>query len=124
MTDKPPSPDPAHDLGAGARGATSDASGFTPGPWELYNEDLRGGQYWVVAIPGPDFETIDLHADENGEANARLIAAAPDLYAALKEFDRLMLIIVSAVHHADPLAEPAVRDLVKAARAALAKIAP
>lgn len=56
----------------------------TPGPWELYNEDLRGGSYWVVAIPGPDFETIDLHVEENGEANARLISAAPEMYAALR----------------------------------------
>lgn len=56
---------------------------FTPGPWSLFASHLRGGRYYTVVIPGCE-DPIDLHADENGEANARLIAAAPELYEALK----------------------------------------
>lgn len=51
---------------------------WTPGPWALREENLRGGKYWVVSRPGAD-ETIDLHEGDNGEANARLIAAAPTM---------------------------------------------
>lgn len=52
----------------------------TPGEWTMHPEDLRGGKYWVVTIP--DCETIDLHDDDNGEANACLIAAAPEMLEA------------------------------------------
>jgi hypothetical protein len=55
---------------------------WSPGPWKLYSEDLRGGKYWSV-VTAHDFESIDIHEDENGEANARLISAAPELYEAL-----------------------------------------
>lgn len=61
-------------------------SAHTPGPWKVGSEQLRGGLYWYVAIPGAE-ETIDLHESENGEANARLIAAAPDLFAAILKSD-------------------------------------
>lgn len=55
----------------------------TSGPWSYHTEDLRGGRYYCVVIPGAD-ETIDIHQTDNGEANAKLIAASPDLLAALK----------------------------------------
>lgn len=55
---------------------------WTPGPWQLRSEDLRGGRYWCVILPGCE-ESTDLHEDDNGEANSRLIAAAPELYEAL-----------------------------------------
>ena len=46
--------------------------------WHVYSEDLRGGRYWCVAVPGAE-ETIDIHEDDNGEAVAKLIARAPEL---------------------------------------------
>ena len=55
---------------------------WTPGPWDVYPLDLRGGRYWSVK-PGIH-EAIDIHEDDNGEANARLIAAAPELLQACK----------------------------------------
>ena len=57
---------------------------ITPGPWPLGMEDLRGGRYWVVSRPGRD-ESIDLHEDDNGEADARAIAALPGLIEAAEK---------------------------------------
>lgn len=56
----------------------------TPGPWAVGFEGLRGGTYWCVSRSDAA-EEIDIHEDDNGEADARLIAAAPDLLAAAKE---------------------------------------
>lgn len=55
----------------------------TQGPWDYRFEQLRGGDYHTVQRPGHDMEPIDLRADENGEADAKLISAAPDMHAAL-----------------------------------------
>ena len=59
-------------------------SEYIKGPWEVWNGDgIRSkvtGQYIVYySIP---YETMGV----NGEANAHLIAAAPELLEALKEF--------------------------------------
>lgn len=54
---------------------------FTPGPWR-YNIATNGE---IVSINerGPDTTVVE--ADAANPHNAHLIAAAPDLYAALKE---------------------------------------
>ncbi len=73
-------------------------SGFTPGPWvprRAVKPDNTGGYDWAIiapdkAIVAECFEVVDWA--ENGvdfdtrpvEANARLIAAAPDLLEALQ----------------------------------------
>lgn len=63
-------------------------SGFTPGPWRVHprtsmtvmNEDGR-----VVATTGGYSSTTDgERVHHENEANARLIAAAPAMYEALK----------------------------------------
>lgn len=62
----------------------NDKASFTPGPWvardttEVFGMvDIMAGETWVaVAQAGPDIAWA--------EANARLIAAAPELLAALK----------------------------------------
>ena len=63
----------------------------TPGPWELSDdfqigiplEDASGENAWI------DLEiAYDIFPVENLEANARLIAAAPELLAALEAIDR------------------------------------
>lgn len=80
------------------------ANVHTPGPWKLYSEDLRGGKYWCVSFPPSTHDSeIDLHETDNGEANARLIAAAPDLldacYAAVDrcEYEHIRKILYSAI---------------------------
>lgn len=56
--------------------------GISPAPWKA----VQGISLWVESSYGigvaDDIDTID---DETGEANARLIAAAPELYEALRE---------------------------------------
>lgn len=55
----------------------------TPGPWQA----VAGSFRWNVTTVGPrTFNICALNPDRgDSEANARLIAAAPDLLAALKE---------------------------------------
>lgn len=62
-------------------------SGHTPGPWVLSQEDPA-----LIYIPHTTdpfgMYAISEHShyrDEEDEANARLIAAAPELYDSLKE---------------------------------------
>ena len=76
----------------------------TPGPWEL-RRSVRG--YWFIDHEqgGEGYTLTKLDCNE---ADARLIAAAPDLLAALEE---LLNALPSATSH------PAI----KAARAAIAK---
>lgn len=95
----------------------------TPGPWTA--TESRKNE-WMIIAPDLDLARI-LH---NGRphpdgkrgmhaamaANARLIAAAPDLVEALKLFEDLC----PRVSDDDPIA-PALADAVKQARDALAK---
>lgn len=62
-------------------------SAYTPGPWE----SLDGGEIGEIFVDSDEGPVADLVKPERGgskrvEANARLIAAAPDLLAALKGF--------------------------------------
>lgn len=67
--------------------------GHTPGPW-VVGEGLRGYDFGIVKkIEMAEIGIADIpegvHVGE-AEANARLIAAAPDMLAALKDALRLM----------------------------------
>lgn len=96
---------------------------FTPGPWTTHAEDLRGGRYYVVAMPTDEsWDSIDLREDENGEANAALIAAAPELYEALRELRTFVgeVVLRSPVYDETP----AMRARLDMADAALAKANP
>ena len=61
----------------------SSAAKFTPGPWEVC--EIQPGDK-EIGIRGPsvevDYDDVD---HESARADAHLIAAAPDLYAALEE---------------------------------------
>ena len=57
-------------------------SGHTPGPWRYDYEPGYCGE--VIASNG---QTICTFADEPLPSNARLIAAAPDLLAVVKELE-------------------------------------
>lgn len=54
----------------------------TPGPWEAR---LLEDPQWMVGIKGEAFHAVCVTSQGNDEANARLIAAAPDLLAACKD---------------------------------------
>ena len=58
-------------------------SAYTPGPW-LTDDMMPGDKYrYVYAAKGPIVCRVNTFAA--GEANARLISAAPELLAALKD---------------------------------------
>lgn len=61
-------------------------SEHTPGPWAIREEPIIGGAVYWVTDPrdtyGPRQQPIcQIQPCDNDAANARLIAAAPDLYA-------------------------------------------
>ena len=59
------------------------ANAATPGPWSAVRGGLDGrGPYHVSAGPFRTLATVNMHGD-NPEADARLMAAAPDLLDAL-----------------------------------------
>ena len=68
----------------------------TPGPWEYLTPHAVGGAEIVPVTGGPCIHTFwnenpDLRDDQEHEANARLIASAPDLLEIvleLREYDR------------------------------------
>lgn len=67
----------------------------TPGPWEVRSRHESRGEHTTVtryvAIPGEDYIEVSRltdptpYGDLTARANARLIAAAPDLLAALRD---------------------------------------
>lgn len=65
------------------------AAAHTPGPWHLENTSkhaFSGGMPKIVAECGHHIASITWngHNERNGDANARLIAAAPELLGALE----------------------------------------
>ena len=59
----------------------------TPGPWTLFNDGkcVAGPESTAGAGHGVAMCSMRARSDEEARANARLIAAAPDLLAALKQ---------------------------------------
>lgn len=100
-------------------------AGHTPGPW------IAGGGRLVRVFDAGRVDPVcgvhrrgvhtGGHDPSETEANASLIAAAPDQHASGIELDRLFLVIESAVRNADPAHLPAVVAALKANRAAVAK---
>ena len=65
-------------------------SAHTPGPWIIYwrqgKSEMKGGPGSVQAVSGGKIARVFARTEDEGAqgANARLIAAAPDLLAALE----------------------------------------
>lgn len=57
-------------------GASPSTVQHTPGPWTMNGPTLRGNGY--------NIGSVNSHRTSEGAANARLIAAAPELLAALR----------------------------------------
>ena len=86
-------------------------AGHTPGPWSLQHDALyrrgflvrdKGGQGYVVAACDSIANTGAKYVNESLEANARLIAAAPELLTALIKIERgVRLWMTEGVSEAD-----------------------
>lgn len=85
---------------------------WTPGPWTP--QKLRNGQQVVLCESGFPVCRISRWAKESDAAEARLIAAAPDLYDALSD---AIEVLALHVQEGDGIASPVMDN----ARAALAK---
>lgn len=68
---------------------------FTKGPWQILPEEVDkdyirirgtvwGGRYKVANVPTPTHEGVHPREVEETRANAVLIAAAPELFAAIQ----------------------------------------
>ncbi len=78
----------------------------TPGPWgydagsmEVFADNDQHGSGWIALVKGNDSDSRPLPADMQ-EANAHLIAAAPDLLAALTDLFRQVLMLPADVRWA------------------------
>ncbi len=69
-----------------------DSSGITPGQWLVYDNALPLNTMEVceVYIPGQWIAQVRGDNKETREANARLIAASPDLLEALKNVNKIV----------------------------------
>jgi hypothetical protein len=83
-------------------------SKHTPGPWEAQEYASPRGRWYVRQVGG--LKTINYPL--SNEANARLIAAAPELLKALE---------MALLYHRDDAVTALHIDVSKAARAAIAK---
>lgn len=103
------------------------AAKHTPGPWIVSHAGTgRDGKFvideYFVTVDGADMaiaaDIIDPITGKLSEANARLIAAAPDLLAALQE----LADDISERHDLTSRStNPGIKNTVAAARAAIAK---
>jgi len=90
----------------------------TPGPWTLFDLDEENpGCRWSIVKGGP---LAYLHTEpcDQGQANARLIAAAPELLAALEGAER---VLSCKTVHVDEITGEALSPLMIEIRAAIAK---
>ena len=65
---------------------------FTPGPWQL--SCIDGVEDSLMVGGGDDGSDIVANIRDRDEANARLIAAAPDLLAQCKLFEKCLTYLI------------------------------
>ncbi len=89
-------------------------SKHTPGPWEIA-PSKRSDNYCIYAIDRQYGigEAWNLNGESQNEANARLIAAAPDMLAALRYVE--MRCVSDAAYPHSSIEDRRMRDLVVAA---------
>ena len=66
------------------------ASKFTPGPWEWAQYSPTTPEHHSAILSSPDDDGVLFHeaAWQVSKADARLIAAAPEMYELLEQIDR------------------------------------
>jgi len=98
-------------------------SKFTPGPWEMRHDGSRKWCEYIITGKNngtftPTTATIPRYTGQD-EANARLIAAAPELYETLKELINRLYHNAMAFHELPKLMQ---NELINKGRRALAKV--
>lgn len=82
------------------------APGFTPGPWSVRDGDTVVGPLGNVVAECCGYSVLATDAAQRKqggrEANAALLAAAPDLYAALREAYEALHDIINAAGGDEP----------------------
>jgi hypothetical protein len=104
-------------------------SGHTPGPWEITRQDYgEPRDASKIKIYGLDMLLATLPSDRSAEdgqivheANARLIAAAPDLLGVLKEAEEIIFGPIADLITGDQMAETGAYDVLDTIRKAIAK---
>lgn len=107
------------------------AAKHLPGPW-FVSRDPRPGMEWnnhIASVENPHlevcwmFHTSDKDDNETGEANAALVAAAPELLEALQAFVTAAKSWHDFHHGSDTIACDWLCECIPAGEAALAKAA-
>lgn len=87
---------------------------FTPGPWGFCFQSVD--PEWAIVSTAGGSVIANVNADCRQNANAALIAAAPDMYAAIQEYLRFY-----DAYDGSADSYVAMNDAVEALRAALAR---
>jgi len=82
----------------------------TPGPWKADNWATG----WTVSAPDSHYSVCHLEDCNNAEANAHLIAAAPDLLEACKNLNAWVGVTLGYEYDEDPIAEKVCKAIAKA----------
>ena len=94
--------------------STKTKTQHTPGPWKLLSPDqVRGSEgQWICSCEG------GRHREEKDAANARLIAAAPELLSALEEAGEALTSAMSVINAEDDTgkAYPKTREAIRNAQ--------
>lgn len=103
-------------------------SAHTPGPWIVLSPENRRGQKQPprIALEGRAgiIATVGLPSEGDRDANARLIAAAPEMLAALRGAIKVIDALMPGLRYIAVQDYQAVNEVPIALRAALAKAAP
>jgi hypothetical protein len=90
-------------------------SGYTPGPWQ-FNLNIISAENEVLAAGGWPICVTDGSTEEEAEANALLIAAAPELLEALEAVLVAWQPWIRARDEAQDSTERKARDVIRKAR--------
>jgi len=94
--------------------------GWTKGPWEVRQSQI--GTLYVSSTEGREVARVIFRPFGEHEANARLIAAAPDLYEALSDAVMFIeLVRLRARREGDTQQEIEAQDALRNAQSALTK---
>lgn len=106
------------------------AKGYTPGPWH-FGPSLNAPGQFFIGQPRHNLTLAHVHnfSDGQREANARLIAAAPDLLEAVHDLSAFVAVMIGRGPDAiipetqtTPLGVPVkIGEIMRDARAAIAK---